>query len=412
MRMAHRAAGVLITILAATLSASAQGVALVAELDGAEALPPTASPSKGTAVFALDPVANTLSYELALDYLSASETAAHIHGYAAPGASAGVVHTLPLGRFKQGVWNYPESAESKILSGLTYVNVHTAAHGGGEIRGQIVVETGDATLFISMSGANEVPPNSSPAKGVGFFSMDLAANSAHYQVTVTESLLLGAELYTHAHGFAPPGQNVPAQHTMPLGFHKKGTWVYTNAQEPKILASLSSGNVHSQYTTVGEIRGHFVLQNNCVNPSFTNYCTAGSSANGCVAQIDATGVPSATLPEGFKLNASGVEGTKTGLFFYGVNGRQALPYGSGTSYVCVVQPTKRGSLRMANGTAGLCDGGMNEDLNARWCPSCPKPAHNPGAGTVVQAQLWYRDPHNTSNQVTSLSDGLEFTMCP
>jgi hypothetical protein len=44
--------------------------------------------------------------------------------------------------------------------------------------------------------------------------------------------------------------------------------------------------------------------------------------------------------------------------------------------------------------------------------TCPKPAHNPGAGAVIQAQFWYRDPQNTSNQTSSLSDAVEFTFCP
>jgi hypothetical protein len=30
----------------------------------------------------------------------------------------------------------------------------------------------------------------------------------------------------------------------------------------------------------------------------------------------------------------------------------------------------------------------------------------------VQVQYWYRDPFNTSNQPTSLSDAAEFTVCP
>ena len=51
-------------------------------------------------------------------------------------------------------------------------------------------------------------------------------------------------------------------------------------------------------------------------------------------------------------------------------------------------------------------------MNALWCPTCPKPALNPGVGSVVQAQLWYRDPTNTSNQTTSLSDALEFVVEP
>ena len=53
-----------------------------------------------------------------------------------------------------------------------------------------------------------------------------------------------------------------------------------------------------------------------------------------------------------------------------------------------------------------------QDLNALWCATCPKPLHNPGAGAVVQAQLWYRDPLNTSNQTTSLSDAIEFCIEP
>ena len=32
--------------------------------------------------------------------------------------------------------------------------------------------------------------------------------------------------------------------------------------------------------------------------------------------------------------------------------------------------------------------------------------------TLVQAQLWYRDPHSTSNRTTSLSDAIEFQVGP
>jgi hypothetical protein len=144
----------------------------------------------------------------------------------------------------------------------------------------------------------------------------------------------------------------------------------------------------------------------------TPYCTAGSSASGCQALLDAVGIPSATAASGFDLTASGVEGSKDGIFFFGANGRQANPWGSGTSYQCVVPPVMRTPLITGTGTAGACDGTFSQDLNALWCPSCPQPAKNPGVGTMVQAQLWYRDPLSTSNQTTSLSNGLEFTIRP
>ena len=75
----------------------------------------------------------------------------------------------------------------------------------------------------------------------------------------------------------------------------------------------------------------------------------------------------------------------------------------------VVEASVCAGLLTGSGTSGLCDGSFAQDLNARWTA---KPTHNPGAGAVVQAQLWYRDPFNTSNQTTSLSDAIEFTVQP
>ncbi len=142
------------------------------------------------------------------------------------------------------------------------------------------------------------------------------------------------------------------------------------------------------------------------------YCTAGVSASGCQAAISASGTASATAASGFYLSASGVEGQRDGLFFFGTNGRQATPWGNGTSFQCVVPPVTRAGLLSATGTSGQCDGSFTQDLNALWCPACAKPFKNPGAGALVQAELWYRDPQNTSNRSTSLSNALEVSVCP
>ena len=147
-------------------------------------------------------------------------------------------------------------------------------------------------------------------------------------------------------------------------------------------------------------------------PEPSVYCTAGVSAAGCQASIGHAGVPSASATSGFSLVATGVEGSKDGLFFFGTNGRQANSWGNGTSFQCVAPPVMRGGLLTGSGTTGLCDGAFSQDLNALWCPSCPKPQKNPGACATVQAQLWYRDPGSTSNQPTSFSDALEFVVSP
>ena len=124
----------------------------------------------------------------------------------------------------------------------------------------------------------------------------------------------------------------------------------------------------------------------------TNYCTAGTSASGCQASISAAGTASATAAPGFLLTASSVERAKDGLFFFGTNGRQANAWGNGTSFQCVVPPVTRGGVLPGQGTGGLCDGSFSQDLNTLWTA---KPSKNPGAGALVQAQLWYRDPQNT-----------------
>jgi len=144
----------------------------------------------------------------------------------------------------------------------------------------------------------------------------------------------------------------------------------------------------------------------------TSFCTAGTSASGCTATLSAAGLASATAPSGFVVTASGVEGAKDGLFFFGTGGRQANPWGNGTSYQCVVPPVKRAGLQTGAGTSGACNGAFSQDLNGLWCPTCSNPAKNPGAGALVQAQLWYRDPFNTSNQTTGFSDAIEFLVSP
>jgi hypothetical protein len=104
-----------------------------------------------------------------------------------------------------------------------------------------------------------------------------------------------------------------------------------------------------------------------------------------------------------------MEGAKDGLFFFGTNGRQASPWGNGTSFKCVVPPVTRAGALQGMGTNGQCDGAFAQDLNAHWKAH---PAHNPGPGATVQTQLWYRDPLSTSNQAASFSDAVEFVVAP
>jgi len=153
----------------------------------------------------------------------------------------------------------------------------------------------------------------------------------------------------------------------------------------------------------------YVMHDSGTGAGWIAYCTAGTSASNCQASLSASGVASASAGSGFSLQATGVEGSKDGLFFTGTSGRQANPWGNGSSFQCVVPPVKRTGLLQAVGQAGACNGSFDQDLATVWATY---PSKNPGAGTLVQAQLWYRDPLNTSNQTTSLSNAIEFAVCP
>jgi gluconolactonase len=191
------------------------------------------------------------------------------------------------------------------------------------------------------------------------------------------------------------------------------SWGTIAVAEPARNCAFGSADRRTLYITAGTsvYSVRLTIPGQCpADP--VNFCTAGVSAAGCQATLSTTGTASASAASGFTLSAASVEGNKDGLFFFNQNGRQANTWGSGTSYQCVVPPVYRAGLRTGSGTPGLCDGAFAQDLNALWCPGCPSPLKNPGEGAVVQAQLWYRDPMNTSNQTTSLSDAVEFCVGP
>jgi len=98
----------------------------VVTLNAANEVPPNSSTATGTAFVSINSLDNTLTFSMTYSGLSSPETAAHIHGYAPPGMNAPVVFLLPstLGS-KSGVWNYLETDEHNILSGLAYMNIHT-----------------------------------------------------------------------------------------------------------------------------------------------------------------------------------------------------------------------------------------------------------------------------------------------
>ena len=122
-------------------AASAAMLNFHATMDGKAEVPPNASTGSGDALATLDTSSKQLSYTITFFGLSGPATAAHFHGPAAPGANAGVAvaiggasPTSPV----TGSVTLTDAQMADLQAGKWYVNVHTAANKGGEIRGQMM----------------------------------------------------------------------------------------------------------------------------------------------------------------------------------------------------------------------------------------------------------------------------------
>jgi CHRD domain len=130
-------ASVAFTTSAFTTSASAEQ--MKAMLDGKSENPPNATTGKGEADINYDPATKKLSWKLTYSGLTGPATAAHFHGPAEPGKNAGVAVAIPNATTSpvEGSATLTDAQAADLEAGKYYVNIHTAANPGGEIRGQV-----------------------------------------------------------------------------------------------------------------------------------------------------------------------------------------------------------------------------------------------------------------------------------
>jgi hypothetical protein len=110
-----------------------------AALDGKSQVPPNTSAATGTADLDYDPASKKLSWKLTYTGLSGPATAAHFHGPAEAGKNAGVAVAIPNAGTSpvEGSATLTDAQAADLASGKYYINIHTAANPGGEIRGQV-----------------------------------------------------------------------------------------------------------------------------------------------------------------------------------------------------------------------------------------------------------------------------------
>jgi CHRD domain-containing protein len=110
-----------------------------ATLDAKSEVPPNTSTASGSADIDFDAASKKLTWKLTYSGLSGPATAAHFHGPAEAGRNAGVAVAIPNAGSSpaEGSATLTEAQAADLAAGRYYINVHTAANPGGEIRGQV-----------------------------------------------------------------------------------------------------------------------------------------------------------------------------------------------------------------------------------------------------------------------------------
>ena len=130
---------ILALVAALASPALAETVTYSAALKGADEVPPNDTKGSGMVEAKYDTATMKLSYTVTYSGLTGAATAAHFHGPAKAGVNAGPIITLEnLASPIKGESTLTAEQAKQLADGLWYLNVHTAAHPPGEIRGQLM----------------------------------------------------------------------------------------------------------------------------------------------------------------------------------------------------------------------------------------------------------------------------------
>ena len=116
-------------------------VAFTTQLRAANEVPVNASPGTGSVDAVFNKDTNLFRWKANYSGLTGPATAGHFHGPAAVGVNAGVVlpWPTPMSATMEGSATLTPAQVADLMAGRWYANVHTAAHPGGEVRGQMIV---------------------------------------------------------------------------------------------------------------------------------------------------------------------------------------------------------------------------------------------------------------------------------
>ena len=133
------AAGAVALTVFAAAPVAAETLTYKVALSTKNEVPPVPTNASGSADVTYDTVTRVVTWTVTHSGLSGAPTAAHFHGpsSALENAPVIVVFSAPLtSPFKGSATLTPDQA-TQFLAGSWYINIHTQAYPGGELRGQV-----------------------------------------------------------------------------------------------------------------------------------------------------------------------------------------------------------------------------------------------------------------------------------
>jgi hypothetical protein len=250
----------LIVLLFIISSSSFSQIMFTASLDGSQETPAVMTTASGTAWLVLSADFKSITYSVTYARLSAGFTGGHFHT-GAVGIAGGVSFPLTFsGNTAKGVWNnIPDSILGKLFNSQLYVNVHSSANPGGEIRGQFIFADGIG-FTASIDGSQENPSVTTNGSGTGFAIIEHSGTAIAYRFTIAGlSSNLSA---SHLHN-APSGANGSVVKALDFGTDSttSGVWSgFTDATITQFIKNNIYMNVHSANFPSGEMRGQLIHQ--------------------------------------------------------------------------------------------------------------------------------------------------------
>jgi hypothetical protein len=179
-------------------------------------------------------------------------TAAHIHigGIGANGpVSYNLFTTTPV-TATRGVINFDPALIRLLENGGLYVNVHTPAFPGGEIRGQIY---GPILFEARMTPNQETPPANNTFAGTALVLLNDGQNGLMYAISHT----VASPTVAHIHR-GPLGTAGPIVYPLDAADRAKGAFGFASSDLKDLFTGGLYVNIHNGTFPAGAIRGQLL----------------------------------------------------------------------------------------------------------------------------------------------------------